>query len=143
MISSKKTVSPATLRSVDALARFGIDLLQQERKVILSGAFDNLADLGERKGALLDEIESRAEAIASGQATSEQQELRKSLLGVATILSRRATENQNLLTSSLNGAQKARDMIDRLATGGSAGFYGASGQRIPASGAGTQSIVKL
>ena len=143
MISSKKTTSLATLRSVDALARFGIDLLQQERKAILSGAFDSLADLGERKGALLDEIESRAGAIASEQATPEQRDLRKSLLSVATILSRRATENQNLLTSSLNGAQKARDMIERLNTGGSAGFYGAAGQRIPASGTGMQSVVKL
>jgi len=143
VISSKKTANLSALRSVDALARFGIDLLQQERKAILSGAFDSLAELGERKGALLDEIESRAGAVDSGQATPEQRDLRTSLLSVATILSRRATENQNLLTSSLNGAQKARDMVDRLTTGGSAGFYGAAGQRISTSGAGMQAVVKL
>jgi len=140
---TKKNADPASLRSVDALARFGIDLLQQERAAILSGAFDRLADLGDRKGALLDEIESRASAVAQDTTTLERQEQRKSLLGVATILSRRATENQNLLTSSLNGAQKARDMVERLNTGAPAGFYGATGQKIATSGTTAQTVVKL
>lgn len=143
MAPTKKTGAFAHLRSVDALARFGIDLLQQERAAILSGAFDRLADLGERKGALLDEIEKRVGTIAQDETTPERYERRKSLLGVTTILSRRAAENQNLLASSLDGARRAKDMVERLSTGSPAGFYGATGEKIPTAGTDARAVVKL
>ncbi len=143
MPSPKKTSDLANLRSIDALTRFGIDLLQRERKAILSGAFDQLSEIADQKTALLDEIENRAESMAREQTTPERQARRESLLGVSSILSRRASENQNLLSSAINGAKKAAEMIDRLNTGGPAGFYGATGQKIATSAQSAQSVLKV
>ena len=139
----KKSGGLAHLRSIDALTRFGIDLLQKERPAILTGAFDQLADLGDRKSELLDEIESRAEAVARDQTTSERHAKRTSLLGVASILSRRASENQNLLASAIGGAKKASEMIERLNTGGASGFYGASGRKIATASQSVQPVMKV
>lgn len=133
MAFKKKTDPLAKLRSADSLTRYGITLLQKERSAILSGSFDDLADLADQKAALLDEIENRAEAIAPDQTNRDRLEQRKSLMGVASILSRRASENQNLLSSAVNGAKKATDMIERLNGGGAAGFYGATGHKIATS----------
>lgn len=127
----KKTGQLSDLRSTDALTRFGLDLLQQERAAILSGSFDALTDLAERKTALLDEIENRAEAVGRDQTAPERKQLQQGLHGVVSILSRRAKENQNLLSSAMKGAQNARDMIRRLDEIGASSFYGASGHRIP------------
>lgn len=139
----KKPVQLANLRSTDALTRFGIDLLQEERQAILAGAFDRLEDIGDRKNALLDEIEIRAEAAERETSSLDRQARRDSLLGAASILSRRASENQTLLASALEGSQKAGDMLKRLKTGGAAGFYGASGQKITTATNQMQASVKL
>lgn len=142
MAFKKKTDSLAKLRSADSLTRYGITLLQQERAAILSGSFEELAELANRKTALLDEIESRAEAVAPDQTNRERMEQRQSLMGVASILSRRASENQNLLSSAVDGARKATEMIERLNGGGSAGFYGATGHRISTSNQGA-AVLKI
>lgn len=130
MARKTKADTLAHLRSVDALTRYGITLLQKERTVILSGSFDQLAELSEQKTKLLDEIEKRAADVSRDKTTPERQEQRKSLLGVATILSRRAVENQSLLESAINGAKKANEMIQRLNTNNVTGFYSATGQKI-------------
>lgn|GEM_PF-6044899 len=143
MSSNKKSVDLASLRSIDALTRFGIDLLQKERAAILAGQFDQLEDLDTRKVALMDEIENRAESVASDRTGNERNAKRESLIGVASILSRRASENQNLLSAAINGAQKAGEMIERLKTGGAAGFYGATGRKIATPLDGGQSVVKI
>lgn len=143
MPSPAKSVDPATLRSTDALTRFGIDLLQEERAAILSGAFDRLDDLSARKTALLDEIETRTEAAGREGNPAERETRRETLHGAAAILSRRASENQNLLSAAMDGARKAGEMIERLRTGAPAGFYGASGERVATAGASAGRGVKL
>ncbi len=135
-----KPVDPARLRSIDALTRFGIELLQEERAAILSGAFDRLDDLSARKAALLDEIESRTQATEHEGTPSERETRRESLHGAAAILSRRASENQNLLSAAMDGARKAGEMIERLRTGGAAGFYGASGERVATAAGGGRGL---
>ena len=143
MPSLKKTTNLKHLRSSDALTQFGIDLLQKERKAILSGSFDELSELGDRKNALLDEIENRAETVARQQTTPERLAHRETLLSVASILSRRASENQTLLASAIRGAKRATEMIERLNTGEAAGFYGATGQKIPTASSSAQSAIKI
>ena len=131
MPAIKKTGQLSDLRSIDALVRFGTRLLREERDIILSGSYEKLVDMPERKEAFMLEVEARTASMTRERTLPERDVDRDALRGVLVIFVRRANENASLLASALRGVREGRGIVEGMDDAAHAGLYGAGGRKIP------------
>ena len=131
-------------KRIETLARECIALMRVERSAILSADFDALPKLAQQKDDLANEIERRMDAAHKQRETPESLAQREKLRSLASILTRRATENLKLLKIASESVQSVQQLLQTSETEkGNVGLYAADGTRIPDRGNFAQNSTKI